>query len=786
MTDRQLKVIIGGLLHDVGKVLYRSGDGRSHEESGYYFLKEEANIKSKEILHQVRYHHSKNLAQASVATDSLAYITYIADNIAARMDRRKKSNAEKGFVRSYPLDSIFNILNGNRGNSHYRPMMLDIQNEIINYPTETAIQYPKGFYRDVKRQLLQCLKDFNYSDQYINSLLEVLEACFTYVPSSTSAEEIADISLYDHVKITAAVGSCIYQYAASNGIMDYKRILFYGAKEFYEKKVFLLFSMDISGIQDFIYTISSKRALKGLRSRSFYLEIMMEHLIDLLLDKVSLSRANLLYSGGGHAYMLLPNTEQVKKIVADYEKEINQWFLDNFDISLYVGIGTAECSANSLCNEPDGSYQKNFMEVSKHISYKKMHRYSAEQIIKLNSGPVPKGERECRICRRSDRLIEEDQCEICHALEGMSKAILHDAFFTVLKRKEKQALPLPGDYWLVADNKEAVKTRMQNDDYYVRTYGKNESYIGYDVATKLWVGDYVNGDTFEELAREATGVKKIGVLRADVDNFGEKFVHGFESDTMGNHYVTLSREAVFSRKMSIFFKYHINSILKNGHCDIVNPENRSKERKIVIVYSGGDDVFVVGSWDDVIGFAIDLYHSLKEFTQDTLTISAGIGLYDAKFPIAIMAQQTGALEDASKNLENKNAVTLFHEKYCFHWDELIEGVLGEKLSLIREYFQAFDEKGMNFLYHMLNLIQNRDKDPINLARYAYLLGRIEPDNRNKKPEETEKRRAAYEHFSRQMYLWMKDDKDARELEMAIYLYIYMTRKDEEKDEHSFE
>ena len=60
--------------------------------------------------------------------------------------------------------------------------------------------------------------------------------------------------------------------------------------------------MDISGIQDFIYTINNKGALKGLRARSFYLEIMMEHLIDELLEKVELSRANLIYSGGGHAY----------------------------------------------------------------------------------------------------------------------------------------------------------------------------------------------------------------------------------------------------------------------------------------------------------------------------------------------------------------------------------------------------------------------------------------------------------------------------------------------------
>ena len=42
--------------------------------------------------------------------------------------------------------------------------------------------------------------------------------------------------------------------------------------------------------QKFIYTITTKSALKSLRSRSFYLEIMMEHIIDTLLDKLHLSR----------------------------------------------------------------------------------------------------------------------------------------------------------------------------------------------------------------------------------------------------------------------------------------------------------------------------------------------------------------------------------------------------------------------------------------------------------------------------------------------------------------
>ena len=63
---------------------------------------------------------------------------------------------------------------------------------------------------------------------------------------------------------------------------------------------FKLISGDISGIQNFIYTIPSKGALKSLRGRSFYLEILMEQIVDELLDALQLTRANLIYNGGGH------------------------------------------------------------------------------------------------------------------------------------------------------------------------------------------------------------------------------------------------------------------------------------------------------------------------------------------------------------------------------------------------------------------------------------------------------------------------------------------------------
>ena len=89
-----------------------------------------------------------------------------------------------------------------------------------------------------------------------------------------------------------------------------------------------------------------------------------------------------------------------------------------------------------------------------------------------------------------------------------------------------------------------------------------------DISTKLWVGDYKKGNTFEDLAYVSCGIKRLGILRADVDNLGQAFVKGFESKKHGNQYVTISRTATFSRKLSIFFKRHINTLLENmtlGH-----------------------------------------------------------------------------------------------------------------------------------------------------------------------------------------------------------------------------
>ena len=98
MKEQKLALITGALLHDIGKVLFRCHEGgKTHSESGSEWLKK-IGISDKSILAQVKYHHSKEIHSAGTAlsSDSLAYITYWADNVAAGADPQRQRNGTGG------------------------------------------------------------------------------------------------------------------------------------------------------------------------------------------------------------------------------------------------------------------------------------------------------------------------------------------------------------------------------------------------------------------------------------------------------------------------------------------------------------------------------------------------------------------------------------------------------------------------------------------------------------------------------------------------------------------
>ena len=158
MTDRSLKLAVGSLLHDFGKLLYRYNDGRNHSISGYDFLKEKSLLKDHEdVLECIKYHHGALLGKSCVGNDSICYITYIADNIAAAADRRASESSDGGFVRDIPSETIFNILNGNNEKMEYSPEVLSNQNG-INYPTDKCKGFDEEFYGKIVESIADSLK----------------------------------------------------------------------------------------------------------------------------------------------------------------------------------------------------------------------------------------------------------------------------------------------------------------------------------------------------------------------------------------------------------------------------------------------------------------------------------------------------------------------------------------------------------------------------------------------------------------------------------------------------
>jgi CRISPR-associated protein Csm1 len=546
--------------------------------------------------------------------------------------------------------------------------------------------------------------------------------------------------------------------------------------------MFLLYSCDMSGIQNFIYTISGEGALKQLRARSLYLEMLLEHIADELLERLELSRCNLLYTGGGRAYLLLPNTAAAKETLAVFEAGLKAWFIENYKTDLYLASAFVECSADDLSNKGEDRkrYRNLYRSLSEEISSDKVSRYTPTEIIALNfaDDAAQDHSRECTECQRSDLNINsEGKCTLCAALGSISPDLINKDVFVVATNEvanSDKLLSLPfGAYLSIYSVKEYLGAQIEAR----RVYTKNRWDIGVDLATHIWMGDYTadiprnkdgelqgisayandgitleTGDDGQKL-----GIKRLGVLRADVDDLGTVFSSGLPDDK-----ISISRTSTLSRDLSYFFKYCINKVLEDGRY------------QAQIIYSGGDDLFVIGNWSDIIQAAVDIRKTLDEFTGNgVLTISAGIGMYDSHYPIARMAAEVGELEDAAKLYRSpdapteskpaKNAVTLWASDTVFGWDDFINNILGEKLGYIKQSFDKND-KGKSFIYRMVALLRQHEYR-ISVPRLAYLLARSFED-----------KGAAGEQVSHKLFEWASDNQERRFLIAALELYVYGIRE----------
>lgn len=828
MKEKEI-LIKGALLHDIGKVCYRAMKKRiNHSKLGGDFLEQylKPNEETERLLNCVRYHHKDYLQKAKLDKNDLAYIVYEADNIASGMDRRENEGEEKGFDPKLNLDSIFSVFYSDKeiqvANKY--PLIYKDINKSFNYPRTDISLATNSNYEALLNKIKSHFITKDISQISINQLLQIIEEGFSYVPSSTNRAEVCDISLYVHSKITSAVASCMKLYFDEQQIQDYKKYCFNsGSKIFRNEKIYLLISGDISGIQDFIYTIPSKGALKTLRGRSLYIDLLLEEFIDEYLEQIGLSRANVLYSGGGHFYILAPNIEDTKKAIDKLQAKMNRWLMENIGINLYLAIGMAECSANNLMkSEAQGNL---FATVNKKLKDDKTIRYSKDEDFLEYIFNVEKEEdtakKECNICHNLvDKLWiynsdEEIACEFCLNLYKLGQDILtQDLVFVISEEKIDGGIKIFGkdkDLYMYAVNIEDIDMFKGK---ILRIYSKN-NLLENDLAIRLYLADYSAKNendevmTFDDLAKSSCktdkGIKRLGVLRLDVDDLGIAFSSGFVSDKDkiedNLRYATLSRYADLSKDISMFFKVAINKICAGDLTGCVDFEEKAfnifgiakaPKRKVNIIYAGGDDLFLVGAWDEVLEVAIDINRAFKQFTNGKLTLSAGMAMFSPTYPISKMAEIAGLLVQMSKSKKDKNSIALFGMetnlkangqlecKHIYTWADFEMKVCKEKMNYLLARLSFDGDKfnklsvGKSLIYRLMDLIQLADEDKLNIARFAYVLARMQP-----KQDKDEQKRKVYEDFVSKMYQWINNNEDKKQLATALNLLVYYLRDKKE-------
>ncbi len=790
--NKKEQVIYASLLHDIGKLIMRAGGEKTtHQKAGVEFVKKHFNedFFNSDIIKAIKYHHYEDLKKAKLNDDNISYIIYEADNISAALDRRENDEDLKGFNLNSPLLSVFNILNNNNQNLAYELKTLKKENDIIQLNDALSLNNNLGKYSIIRDEFIISLSKMKKT-MSPNSLLRLLELISSFIPSSTNRKEQIDISLYNHLKTTAMIATNIYDYCnTNNNITNYKDFLITNNKQTRNKNIHLLVKADISGIQSFIYNIPHEDALKNLRARSFYLELLTENIVDELLEILELSRCNLIYSGGGSFQMLIPNTISNKEKIESFILAINDWMITQFKEKLYIAIDYIECSSNDLANDISTTektinyFGEKHHELSHKIAYKKINRYSYDELQKLYHLENLNNERECTTCKTSTiKLNEANKCPTCEALTNIGKKLnkFSETYIVITKDIiNNTAIEIfsnkTQNYLNIVSFNEANKLLEQNK--VIRLYTINQDTIGLNYATDIMYGGNENNLTLNELSNLSVGDNLLGVLRIDVDQLSQAFIKGFSRNNETDfRYNTISRSTSLSNLLNLFFKSEVRKLSKKKFSfnpislPIQNEQQDTNEYNINIIYSGGDDVFAVGPWNQILEFAINISKEFKLFTANTLTLSAGFSIFNHNTPILKLANEVGNLEAIAKN-NGRNSICLFTKNYVFKWEEFEEKVL-TKLNKIYEWFtnDPKDKSKIQFStsFYTLRLLINKEQQKRkNLSKIAYSLVRIQEKCENE---------ALCSEFTNYMLKWCETEKETLYLDLAMMLTIYLNRE----------
>ena len=285
-------------------------------------------------------HHLKKEQQGE-----LGALIIEADHLSSGMDRGSEKVMDDYLLaegrNAFKKVRMASILEGVKRPNHKHTFSLPLRKLSLTegaFPTDKFEGDPdySSLWHDFELEFKSIQSDTYRA--FSETLLSLLFKYTSSVPASTI--NFPDVSLFDHLKTTAALALCLYDYRQSGENGD---------------EPFVMIAADFSGIQSYIYQIVSKNASKNLKGRSFYLKLLSDSIVRLLLKELDLFQANVIYNSGGSFYLLAPNTttlrEKLKSCMAKIEKHIFQ----THGTSLYVALDFVAFGKDALMHRDEKS-----------------------------------------------------------------------------------------------------------------------------------------------------------------------------------------------------------------------------------------------------------------------------------------------------------------------------------------------------------------------------------------------------------------------------------------------
>ena len=273
-------------------------------------------------------------------------------------------------------------------------------------------------------------------------------------------------------------------------------------------KELLFIGGDLSGIQKFIYNISSKKAMVSLKGRSTYLCDYTRELCRGILELEQLKESALkevIYCSGGKFYLIVEDVpggrESIDKYFSACEKDLWKEHKGQLGLAIaYVPFRFSESGGILI----DGCHYDKIGELWARIS---------NQFARMKN-------------RKFQTVIKEE----------------YSSFFEVIPEGgETRVCAITG-----IEDKNCV--RLEKDD------AGEEIWVLPSVLRQVEIGKKLRAEEgFKTLEEYADG-SYLGVLRMDVDGLGVRFVKGFDS---------FDEYTSFSNKLSAFFDTELKVILKN-------------------------------------------------------------------------------------------------------------------------------------------------------------------------------------------------------------------------------